>query len=126
MKALVIKPVPMNKILNGSKSWEVRRGRCQIRGRIGLIESGSGTVVGIAELRDCVGPLTRKLRIQNAQHIGVTPKTAGQPWPRGLYAWVLKRRQRLTKPVQYKHPNGIVRWVPLSPSVSKAVLKQVI
>jgi hypothetical protein len=126
MKALVIKPVPMKKILSGSKCWEVRRGRCQIRGLIGLIESGSGTVVGVAELADCVGPLTRQVRIQNARKIGVTAETAGEPWPRGLYAWVLKKRQRLTIPVPYKHPSGIVRWVPLSPFVTKAVLRQVI
>jgi hypothetical protein len=113
MKALVIKPEPMKKILSGSKCWEVRRGRCQIRGLVGLIESGSGTVVGVAELTDCVGPLTRDLRIRNARKIGVSIETAAEPWPRGLYAWVLRNRRRLSRPVRYKHPNGIVRWGPV-------------
>jgi len=57
MRALVIKPGSMHLILDGPKSWEIRRGRCHIRELIGLIESGSGTVVGVAEI-DCVGPLT--------------------------------------------------------------------
>jgi len=124
VRALVIKTEPMNKILNGSKCWEIRRGRCHIRGQIGLIESGSGSIVGVAELTKCIGPLTRQLRIQNARKIGVTTETAAQSWPRGLFAWVLARRHRLATPVRYEHPNGIVRWVPLPPSVTKAVLKQ--
>jgi hypothetical protein len=49
MRALVIKPEPMKLILDGPKSWEIRRGRCLIKGLIGLIEGGSGTVVGVAE-----------------------------------------------------------------------------
>jgi hypothetical protein len=126
MKALVIKPEPMRKILSGSKCWEIRRGKCQIRGLVGLIESGSGTVVGVAELADCVGPLTREIRIRNARKMGVTTATAAESWPRDLYAWVPRKRQRLTRPVRYKHPSGIVRWVPLSPSVTSAVLRQVI
>jgi len=64
MKALIVKPGPMKKILDGSKSWEIRRGRCHIRGLIGLIESGSGEVVGVADLADCIGPLKRE------QHTG--------------------------------------------------------
>ena len=114
MRALVIMPGPMRQILNGAKSWEIRRGRCLIRELIGLIESGSGAVVGVAELVDCVGPLTRKMRIRNARKMGVTVAEASERWPADQYAWVLRRRRRLAKPIPYKHPSGIVRWVPLS------------
>ena len=38
--------------------------------------------------------------------------------------WVLQNRQRLKRPVPYKHPNGVVRWVPLSPATETAVMKQ--
>ena len=124
MCALIIKPYWMGKVLDGSKTWEIRRGRCHIRGLIGLIESGSGTVVGVAELTDCVGPLTREQRIQNARKMGMSVDEAAERWPRGLYAWVLKKRHRLSNPVPYKHPHGAIRWVPLSVAVEKAILKQ--
>ena len=114
----------MKLILEGPKSWEIRSGRCLIKELIGLIESGSGTVVGVAELTGCIGPLTRDLRIRNARKMGVSVEEAGEPWPRNSYAWVLKNRRRLNKPVRYKHPNGIVRWVPLSPAIEQAVRKQ--
>lgn len=109
MKALIIKPEPMRKILDGSKSWEIRRGRCHIRGLIGLIESGSGTVVGVAELVDCIGPLTRPVRVANARKLGVTAEVAAERWQQDLYAWVLAKRRRLSRTVPYKHPNGVIR-----------------
>jgi hypothetical protein len=124
MRALVIKSEPMKLILDGPKSWEIRRGRCLIKELIGLIESGSGTVVGVAELTGCIGPLTRDMRIRNARKMGVSLEEAGQRWPKDFYAWVLQNRLRLKKPVPYKHSNGIVRWVPLSPATEAAVRKQ--
>jgi hypothetical protein len=77
----------MHLILDGPKSWEIRRGRCLIRELIGLIESGSGMVVGVAELTDCVGPLTRELRICNSRKMGVTVADASARWPADCYAW---------------------------------------
>lgn len=124
MRALVIKPEPMKLILDGPKSWEIRHGRCLIEELIGLIESGSGTVVGVAQLTGCIGPLTRDLRIRNARKMGVSVEEAGERWPKDSYAWVLKKRRRLNKPVRYKHPNGTVRWVPLSPVIEVAIRKQ--
>ena len=58
MRALVIKKPWLDKILAGTKTWEIRGSRTNIRGTIGLIESRSGTVVGLCEVIDCVGPLT--------------------------------------------------------------------
>jgi len=124
MRALVIMPGPMHLILDGHKSWEIRRGRCLIRELIGLIESGSGTVVGVAELSDCIGPLTRELRIHNARKMGITKLEASERWPTDYYAWLLQKRMRLRRPVPYKHPNGIVRWVPLPKAVEANVRAQ--
>ena len=124
MRALVIMPGPMRLILDGPKSWEIRRGRCLIRELIGLIESGSGKVIGVAELHNCVGPLTRKLRIHNARKMGITVAQASERWPTDYYAWVLRGRQRLGTPVPYKHPNGVVRWVPLSRATEAAIRRQ--
>jgi hypothetical protein len=124
MRALVVMPEPMHRILDGHKCWEIRRGRCHIRELIGLIESGSGRVVGVAELIGCEGPLTRAMRIKNYRKMGVSLEEAAEPWPRGLYAWVLRNRSRLKTPVPYQHPSGIVRWVPLTNRVAAKIREQ--
>jgi hypothetical protein len=50
----------IEKVLAGSKTWEIRGRRASIRGRIALIRSRSGFIVGTCELVDVVGPLTLK------------------------------------------------------------------
>jgi hypothetical protein len=45
-------------ILAGSKTWEIRGSSTGKRGRIALIQSGSGTVIGVADLVGVVGPLS--------------------------------------------------------------------
>lgn len=53
MKALIIKKPWIDYILNGSKVWEIRGSKTNIRGQIELIQSGSGLVVGSCEIIDC-------------------------------------------------------------------------
>ena len=49
-RALIIRQPWIGKILDGSKTWEMRGRPTSIRGRIGLIEQGSGMIVGEATL----------------------------------------------------------------------------
>ena len=48
IRALLIQPEPLNKILAGTKIWEIRGSQTKIRKTIGLVPSRSGTVVAIA------------------------------------------------------------------------------
>ena len=63
-------------ILNGQKTWEIRGARTSVRGRIGLIASRSGTVIGVCELVDCIGPLTAEEFHKNAKKAGMPPSAA--------------------------------------------------
>ncbi len=45
-------------ILDGQKTWEIRGARTSARGRVGLIASRSGTVAGVCDLVERVGPLS--------------------------------------------------------------------
>jgi ASCH domain len=76
MRALIIKKARLDKILAGTKTWEIRGSRTNIRETIGLIESGSGTVVGLCDLMDCRGPLTAAEFRQNARKAGMAPANA--------------------------------------------------
>lgn len=52
MKGLVIKQPWIDYILSGNKIWEIRSTNTNIRGKIELIQSGSGLVVGSCEIVD--------------------------------------------------------------------------
>jgi hypothetical protein len=122
MKGLLIKTPWIDKILDGFKTWEIRGSNTKIRGPIALIRSGSGTVVGICELEDVIGPVSiSKLRISKSFHAIPTNRfKKGLPYP-NTYAWVMGNIKRLNKPVPYEHPRGAVIWVNLSTLVVKQI-----
>ena len=95
MKALIIKKQWLDLIFASRKSWELRGSCTSIRGRIGLIESGSGKIMGTCELDDVRGPLSiSELRRTSSKH-GVAPGDFGaRPPYKKTYAWVLKNPSR--------------------------------
>lgn len=121
MRALLIKREFLELIFAGKKIWELRGSRSQIRGPIALIESGSGTVVGICTLVEVIGPLTLKDMKDNAKRIGCKSSELTSTYYKNTYAWVLGNIERLPQPVPYKHPSGAVIWVKLSNSVVKKI-----
>ena len=124
MHALVVRPQWLEKILAGRKTWEIRGSRTAIRGRIGLIPSGSGTVTGVCDLVDSIGPLSAKTFRTNARRAGMHPSEATLGWYDNTYAWVVKSPKRLKNPVPYEHPSGAVIWVILDSKIERAILKQ--
>jgi hypothetical protein len=126
MSALLIRAPYIDWILNGSKTWEIRGSRTTKRGRIGLIQSGTGKVVGVADLVDVVGPLRQAEFISNARKLGLRrSKLSGRLSYAQPYAWVLKSARRLKTPVRYKHPSGSIIWVNLGPGVQSAIVRQI-
>ena len=72
---------------------------------IGLVESGSGTVVGVAELTGCVGPLTRDLRIVNDNvlyHSLLGLASGGQLGP-DVRVWTLRPVDGLAVNIPERH-----------------------
>jgi len=74
-------------IVDGVKLIEYRTRETYIRGRIGIIESGTGTVIGDAELIDCNW---------NPQQ--------------GFYLWLLRNPRRYITPVPFEHKQGWRTW----------------
>jgi hypothetical protein len=68
---LLILKEPLDKILAGTKTWEIRRKATARRGPIALIESKSGHVVGTCDVVDVVGPLTLSDLQKNARRTGL-------------------------------------------------------
>ena len=128
MRGLIVCAEPVELILLGRKTWEIR-GQKTAPGPIALIQSGSSTVVGTADLVAVHGPLTAAelARTENKHRIAELQKGEfkdrkrrkskrggqdGLPYPM-TYAWELGNVKRLKKPVPYKHPYGAVIWVRL-------------
>ena len=110
MKALIIKQPWIDYILDGKKTWEIRGCKTNFRGKIELIQSGSGLVVGSCEIIDCK-ELTLddyKINIQkhNIQSVDKLPY-------KKTHAWVISHAKRYETPRKYKHPQGAIIWVHL-------------
>lgn len=108
-KGLIIKKVWLDKILDEGKVWEMRSTRTNVTGNIGLIESGTGLIVGEAELIGCsYRPVPKHkdlIKYHKVEDMDLLDK-----WK---WAWFLSKAKRYDKPIPYKHPQGAVIWVKL-------------
>jgi len=107
-RALIIAEPWISKILSGEKTWEMRSRRTNIRGVIGLIQKGSGLIVGDCEIVDCYDNLSFQQLTEAADKHCITDNPLLEIWP---IAWVIRRAHRWSHPKPYKHPLGAVSWV---------------
>lgn len=120
MKGLIIKEKWISKILDGNpseyegkkKCWEVRGSNTHIRGRIKLIQSGSGMIVGETYIEDCIPLTVRKFDYYPEKHQISCWYQIPYSQP---YAWVLnpEKSVRYSEPIPYTHKIGSVIWVNL-------------
>lgn len=126
LSALIIRSEPIEQILRGENDWEMRLRVVHKRGRIALVKKGSGQVVGVAKLVDCIGPLTEQEMLGNYQrHRIPSDRLKSGEIAKWRTAWVLEDVHRLPKPVPYTRASGAVAWVSLGEQVSRQVLQQV-
>ena len=112
LNCLIIKKKWLDLILAGKKTWEIRGCKTTIRGKIALIESGTGMIVGEAELVDVIGPLSKNdLLINTKRHRVPTESIKLGVQYAKPHAWALKNAKRYQKPKSYTHPQGAVIWV---------------
>jgi hypothetical protein len=126
MKGLIIDEPWIGLILQGKKTWEMRKTACHHRGRIALIRKGSGQIVGIADVIDSLQSLntTEAYARAESQH-RIPPSRQELAFRDGWRTpWVLSDAHLLGSPVPYKHPSGAVIWVNLDPEVQVAVEAQ--
>ena len=123
--ALIIRRPWIDLLLSGEKTWEMRSNRTNVRGRIGLVEQGSGVVVGVAEITDSPRPLS-ETEMLSTQEFHCIPEhmicdgSVGK-W---RYPWVLNSIARLKHPVRYKHQPGAVIWAKLDDQCRREIESQ--
>jgi hypothetical protein len=123
MKGLIIDEPWITLILQGKKTWEMRKTACHHRGRIALIRKGSGRIVGTANLIDSLQSLATAEDYARAETQHRIPasrqeRAFADGW---RTPWVLASARALESFVPYKHPSGAVIWVNLAPEVETEV-----
>lgn len=114
-RALIVQSRWCELILEGVKTWEMRSTKTNVRGTIGLIESGTGFIVGKATLVDSLECLTETEYFQHVdKHQIHSPTLASSKWK---YPWVLEDAIKFRDPVRYIHPKGAVIWVKVTNSM---------
>lgn len=114
LKGLLIDSPHIDQILAGRKRWEMRSTGTRQRGTIALIHKGRGTVVGMADLVDSLGPLTdNELLATVALHLIPDDRLRSPSLARYRYAWVLENARPLTSPAPYCPQLAAVTWVNL-------------
>jgi hypothetical protein len=113
-------------IADSKKTWEMRTRPTRIRGWIGLIEKGSGTVISVAYLKDSLPVLRRdKHHLHYRKHRVPSERDRKTYDGKYLYPWVMAKAFRLPKAVPYRHPSGAVTWVTLRDGVAVALKRQI-
>ncbi len=107
MKAIVIDEPWISSILRGEKTWEMRSRVNHDRGLIGLIRKGSGQVVGVANLVDCL-PAISPRDYGATEHLhAIRGDAQRSAIARGyLIPWVLAEVRVLSRRVPYRHKWG--------------------
>ena len=97
---LCVKAPWAEQIVSGTKKIEYRSRLTARRGRIGIIQSGTGTVIGDVEITSA-------------------------EWGGDYAEWHLRRPRKYKHPIPYNHPFGAVVWVrvPITPQDIEKALK---
>ena len=97
--------------MDGTKIWEMRGSTSKPKGKIGLIEAGSGLIVGICEHLGSGHPIdSEETAIATKPFHQVEDISKLKKWK---YPWFMKDAYRLDQPIPYDHPQGAVIWVNL-------------
>lgn len=119
-KGLIIKSPYIDRILAGTKTWEMRSSSTSQRGPIALIKQGTGQIVGVANLVGVKGPLSEQDKLNNIVRHQISEEClqSGET-EKWNVAWILERAQLFDTPINYQHPNGAVIWVNMEPQVQE-------
>lgn len=122
-RGLVIMEEPLNKILQGRKTMELRGKHNRQLGPIALIKKGSGKIYAVAEIAESVGPMSfDELRACSREH-AVEPERLREVLENGWnHGWRLKNVVPLRSPVNYVHKG--MSQVNLDPAAIEALRQQ--
>lgn len=124
-RGLVIMEEPLNKILQGRKTMELRSKHNRQLGLIALIKKGSGKIYGVAEIVESIGPMSFDEFRAHAYEHAVEPEMLREIFEMGWdHGWRLRNVTRLKSPVSYIHKG--MSQVKLDPGAIEALSRQLV
>lgn len=122
-RGLVIMEEPLNKILQGRKTMELRSKHNRQLGLIALIRKGSGKIYGVAEIVESIGPMSFDEFRAHANEHAVEPERLREIFYMGWnHGWRLRNIVSLKSPVSYIHKG--MSQVKLDPGAIEALSRQ--
>lgn len=110
-RAFIAKEHWGNLILDRKKLWEIRGTGTTVRGRVGVIFSGSGMIYGSVEIVSSSALMREDFERHNGLH---RIQCCFEELPyKNPHIWYLKEAIRFKEPIPYRHPQGAVIWVNL-------------
>jgi hypothetical protein len=123
-RGLMLREPWISQILMSRKTWELRGISTKIRGRLALIRSGSGLILGECSLDDCLGPIQFETLIETGglsqqerdeiEREGHAPYLAKDGVTSKTFAWIVSNPILYSRPVAYNHPSGAITFVDLT------------
>lgn len=118
-RGLIVREPYASWIVDGKKTWEIRKHPTRIRGRIGILTGGK--LIGEVEIVGVEGPFSAEelLAYRDRHHADaefLIPYAQGKP----LWAWVLAHPLRYPEPIPVPLRRGRMLWVDLSDVWSSA------
>jgi len=108
-KALIVRIPYAGMIVDGIKTFEMRSTSTKIRGTVGVIEAGTGLIIGEVNIRDSIKfSLEERKNFQRFHK--VEDLSLLEKW---CWGWFITDAKRYKKPKKYVHPQGAVIWVNL-------------
>lgn len=120
-QALIIDEPWIGLIMAGRKTWEMRSRPTTKRGLVALVRKGSGQIVAIARIADCLPPLSPARMAAEFDRHRIPQEMIEREGYKWFTPWVLAEVRVLDRPVSYRHPSGAVTWVDLAPDVQAQV-----
>jgi hypothetical protein len=119
---LIIRAEPLADILDGYKTWEMRSTRTTKRETIALIQKGAKAIYGVAEIVDCIGPLSTEEMIRSYHNHRIDGTRLDDPevvkW---RFAYVLDNIERIRPSIPCEIRPGAVTFVTLDEAAAYAL-----
>ena len=112
-RGLIVREPYASLIVDGEKTWEIRKHPTRVRGPVGIITGGR--LIGQVEIVGVEGPFEPEELLDKGERHRADPEfllayAGGKP----LWAWVLENPVRYPRPVPVPPRRGRMMWVDLS------------
>lgn len=109
-RSLVVREPWASYIVQGRKTWEIRRYPTRIRGRIGIVSPRG--LIGAVRLERVLGPFTVEELIEEIER-HLAPEEFLRTYAQGkpLWAWELEEAEEFAEPYEVERASGPRIWV---------------